>query len=103
MVLALAAAFLWAGGAEAQQIGNAVDGRNLAQEWCGSCHMIGPDVRRGAIDLAPPFAEIAADPQTTEFRLRAFLRTPHQRMPNFMLTPAQTDDIVAYILSLRRP
>jgi mono/diheme cytochrome c family protein len=97
------AALLAGAAAGAQQLGNAADGRRLAQEWCGACHMVGPDQRRGAADLAPPFAEIAADPRTTDFRLRAFLRTPHLRMPNFMLTPVETDDLIAYILSLRQP
>ena len=37
--------------------------------------------------------------------LRAFLRTPHAAMPDLRLTPDQTDDAVAYVLSLkgRRP
>jgi hypothetical protein len=38
----------------------------------------------------------------TEIALRAFLQTPHANMPNIMLTQEQTDDIVTYILSLRR-
>jgi mono/diheme cytochrome c family protein len=87
----------------AQQLGDAVAGRRLAMEWCGTCHLVGPDVRRGAADLAPPFAEVASDPSTTDFRLRAFLMTPHQRMPDFKLSREQTDDLIAYILSLRRP
>jgi mono/diheme cytochrome c family protein len=88
---------------QAQQLGDSAVGHKLAAEWCGSCHLIGPDIRRGAVDLAPPFAEVAGDPRTTEFRLRAFLMTPHQRMPDFRLSREQTDDVIAYILSLRRP
>jgi mono/diheme cytochrome c family protein len=34
--------------------------------------------------------------------LRVFLQTPHANMPNFQLSRAETDAIVAYILSLRR-
>ncbi|MBL8704489.1 MAG: hypothetical protein JNM30_06595, partial [Rhodospirillales bacterium] len=57
----------------------------------------------GGTDLAPPFATLAADPRTTEFRLRAFLMTPHQNMPDFRLSRSETDDLIGYILSLRRP
>jgi hypothetical protein len=45
---------------------------------------------------------VAARPSTTAPGLRAFLQTPHLRMPDFALTADQTDDAIAYILSLRR-
>jgi hypothetical protein len=32
--------------------------------------------------------------------LRVFLRTPHATMPDLMLTPDETDDIISYILTL---
>jgi hypothetical protein len=38
---------------------------------------------------------------TTGMSLRAFLLTPHARMPDIQLSREQTDDVVAYILSLR--
>ena len=41
-------------------------------------------------------------PSTTELSLKVFLRSSHKSMPNFILQPEETDDIVAYILSLRR-
>jgi mono/diheme cytochrome c family protein len=34
--------------------------------------------------------------------LHAFLLTPHANMPNYRLTSEEIDDVVAYILSLRR-
>ena len=40
-------------------------------------------------------------PATTEISLRAFLQTPHPTMPNLMLTPEETDDIIAYLLALK--
>ena len=45
--------------------------------------------------------EIASDPSTTEISLRVVLQSPHIKMPNFMLTPDETDGIVAYILGLK--
>ena len=49
----------------------------------------------------PPFPEVARRASTTALSLNAFLRTPHARMPNVALTPAQLEDLIAYILSLR--
>jgi hypothetical protein len=32
--------------------------------------------------------------------IRVFLETPHPKMPNLVLMPEETADVVAYILSL---
>jgi mono/diheme cytochrome c family protein len=40
-------------------------------------------------------------PSTTALALRAFLRTPHQRMPDLHLTNQEIDDVSAYILGMR--
>lgn len=100
LVAAALLAFLAAPG-QAEEVGDAAAGRDLARQWCSECHLVESGAR-GATDYAPPFAEIAGDSKTTEFRLRAFLRTPHDRMPNYALSRDQTDNIIAYILSLRR-
>ena len=103
MHLFLVAWFATTGPLHSQQLGDTAAGKRLATEWCSACHLVGPEVRRGATDLAPPFVELANDASTTEFRLRAFLMTPHKRMPDFNLSREQSDDLIAYILSLRRP
>jgi hypothetical protein len=41
-------------------------------------------------------------PATQHGSLRAFLMTPHPSMPNYRLAPQEIDDVVTYILSLRR-
>jgi hypothetical protein len=41
-------------------------------------------------------------PSTTELSLKVFLQSNHRSMPNLMLTPEQSGDIVNYILSLKR-
>jgi mono/diheme cytochrome c family protein len=93
-------------------------GRALAERWCVDCHEVAPARRKpwavqvppapgreAAIVEVPTFQAVADDPAATEAALRAFLRTPHAAMPDLRLTPDQTDDVVAYILSLkgRRP
>lgn len=44
---------------------------------------------------------VAALPSTTALSLKVFLRTNHNNMPNLHLSDAETDDLVAYILSLK--
>jgi hypothetical protein len=31
-----------------------------------------------------------------------FLRSPHRNMPNLILSEAESDDVIAYILSLKK-
>src|SRR5690242_18370367 len=50
---------------------------------------------------APTFTAIAADKSVTVLSLRAFLQTPHARMPDLHLTREEVDDLASYILSLR--
>jgi hypothetical protein len=52
--------------------------------------------------IAPDFGTIAGRPTTTASRLHAFLTEEHSLMPNFRLTPDEANDVVAYILSLKR-
>jgi hypothetical protein len=53
------------------------------------------------IVIAPDFQAIANTPGMTATALRAFLQTPHPKMPNLILTPEQSDDVIAFLLSLR--
>jgi mono/diheme cytochrome c family protein len=80
-------------------------GRTIAEAWCIECHEVVRDVRKPGVTDAPPFQAVADDPAVTETALRAFLQTPHAAMPDLRPTPKQTDDLIAYILSLkgRRP
>ena len=80
-------------------LGSAQSGRRLANFWCTGCHSVEPKTEG---IFAADFAEIANVPSTTELSLKVFLRSSHKSMPNFILQPDEADDIVAYILSLRR-
>ena len=80
-------------------LGSAQAGRRLANYWCTGCHAVEPKTEG---IFAADFAEIANVPSTTELSLKVFLRSSHKSMPNFILQPEEADDIVAYILSLRR-
>jgi mono/diheme cytochrome c family protein len=82
--------------------GDATAGLRLAATWCANCHQVAPGRLGPSTDAAPTFAAIAAMPSTTSMSLRVFLQTPHVNMPDYRLTREQLDDIVAYLLSLRR-
>ena len=73
----------------------------MAEEWCSECHSVAPN-RSSGNSAAPSFKAVAAESSTTAYGLRVFLRTPHETMPNFVLNADDIDDIVSYILSLKR-
>ena len=79
---------------------DAARGLVLAGQWCSQCHGVRPN-EGSANPKAPTFQAIAAETSVTEISLRVFLRTPHSTMPNLMLQPDDTDDIVDYLLSLK--
>lgn len=80
-----------------QEPGDPVAGQRFAEASCMSCHGPTEGPKR-----APPFAAIAAMPSTTALSLHVFLQTPHPSMPNLILSQTERDDLVAYILTLRR-
>lgn len=83
----------------AQNSGNAESGHRHALNRCSGCHSVEPN-KVGVFEA--DFSEIANLPSTTALSLKVFLRTSHKNMPNFILQPDEADDIVAYILSLKK-
>lgn len=94
-------ALLAAGPAMAQQVDAVSQGRALALQLCSGCHFVEAGQRVPMAVGAPPFPQLANDPAVTEFHLRNFLRAPHPVMPMLILSPDETDSVVAYILSLK--
>jgi mono/diheme cytochrome c family protein len=83
------------------QPGERAAGRRLATELCGECHQARPPFP--SLHRYPPsFEDIAKLPSTTRLSLKVFLRSSHRQMPNFIISNSDTDDIVDYILSLKR-
>lgn len=88
------------------QAGDVDAGLARAKAVCAECHVVatgvGRRVGRSGTDGAPPFATIPNGLKRTESQIKAFLARPHGRMPDFILTRREIDDLTAYILSLRR-
>ena len=103
----LALALLSIGTAEAQVIraqvnGDPEEGHRLATAWCSNCHVVDPQAQSGTSTGAPTFSAIAQMKSVTPMGLSVFLQTPHWRMPDLHLSREEKDDLIAYILSLRR-
>lgn len=76
-------------------------GGEFARKVCATCHVVTADWPANPRSAAPAFVEIAQEPSVTALSLRVFLRSPHRRMPNLILSEKETDDVIAYILALR--
>lgn len=100
VVLALA---LCAGavGARAVETGSPARGHDLARGTCAQCHAVEDADSFSPVIPAPTFREIAAAPGMTATALSAALRTPHEEMPDLILSSDEVADLTAYILSLR--
>ena len=81
---------------------DAQQGREIAQRWCSSCHVVERTATAASADGLPSFPTIAARPDMSADRLRAAMNPQHSRMPDLALSKRQQDDLIAYIHSLRR-
>lgn len=91
-----------AGTASAQDLpGDPGKGLELATSVCANCHAIEAGLRDSGAGGAPAFQSIADNPTATPLALRVFLGTPHRNMPDLILTEAERDDVIAYIVGLR--
>ena len=82
--------------------GNPEAGRLYAREVCSPCHALTAEqASQRTIAIGPDFQTIANTPGMTTTALRAFLQSPHPKMPDLSLTRAEIDDLVDYIERLR--
>ena len=87
----------------AEEVGDPQMGERLAKDVCVECHAVDPDDTVSLNFAAAPFQVIADQPEITPLALSVWFRSPHPTMPNFVLAPDENQDIIAYILSLRKP
>ena len=83
--------------------GNSEAGRRYARQVCSPCHAVTADqASQRTIAIAPDFQSIVNTSGMTATALRAFLQTPHPKMPNFPLSRSEAADLAAYIGSLKK-
>jgi mono/diheme cytochrome c family protein len=76
------------------------NGKLLANRWCSSCHIVGPE-QKLATDQAPPFAIIARTPNFDASTLAYLLLRPHPNMPKLELSRAEIADLAAFVATLK--
>lgn len=81
--------------------GSADAGRRFAEIWCSGCHAVELRTTRSG-GIAPDFPSIVSRRSTTARWLRVYLGKPHDKMPNFVLDKEDTDDVIAFLMSLKR-
>lgn len=87
--------------AHAVELGDAKAGEEYAASVCAECHEIGDADTFSPNPDAPTFKAVANTPGMTARALAVWLQSSHPTMPNFILAPAEMDNVIAYILSLR--
>jgi mono/diheme cytochrome c family protein len=86
----------------AVDIGDARRGLKYAQRVCSECHNVGQNYAPSPNSKAPPFKQIANTPGMSVTALTVWSRTSHPFMPNLIIEPDDMDDLIAYILSLKK-
>ena len=81
--------------------GDPTSGRQVATKLCSSCHRVLPMILADKAN-PPSFQSVADLPSTTGLSLNVFLHSNHRNMPNLILSRAESDDLIAYILSLKK-
>jgi len=80
---------------------NPLSGQQIATKQCSSCHRVLPMNLPDKAD-PPSFQSIADLPSTTGISLNVFLHSNHRNMPDFIISRADSNDLIAYILSLKK-
>ena len=76
-------------------------GEMLATQKCAGCHAVAAGDFSSPNYGAPPFQSFADRADMTPTALRILLGTPHRTMPNIIVSPAEVENLAAYIDSLR--
>ena len=97
-VLVVAAAGL---GGPAALAADANHGGELARRWCAACHLVEAGQKQASTD-APPFDAIAHKSDFTPEKVAFFLLDPHPKMPDMQLSTYESDDLAAYIATLKK-
>ena len=82
--------------------GDPVAGRAFARYKCAECHDIGDLEPPSKAKRGPSFMAISHRPKTTDDSLRTFLVLPHAGMPNFPISRQDLNDVIAFILGMRK-
>jgi len=100
--LAVALALLAPVEARAEEPGDPKVGRTFALDHCSECHAVNENEMLSPNAGAPSFTSVANTSGMTGLALSAWLDTSHPTMPNLVISKRDRDDVIAYIISLKR-
>ena len=95
-------ASVYASTAVAEDIGSVKDGFIFAQTVCAECHAVRDGERASPNAQAPSFTTVANTSGMNAMALEVWFQTPHPTMPNLVFSNQESDNVIAYILSLRK-
>lgn len=102
LIVAVLAVSFFSTSVGAQEPGDARAGLAYARAHCAECHAVEAYGDLSPDDEAPAFTGIANSEGMTARALAVWFQTPHPTMPNLMLAPDDRDNVIAYIMSLKR-
>jgi mono/diheme cytochrome c family protein len=88
--------------AVAQEMGNAKEGFAYASQVCAECHAVRAGESKSPHAQVPSFQTVANTLGMTSTALRVWFQSAHRSMPNLNLTEQDSNNIIAYILSLKK-
>ncbi len=104
LIMALAATMMSASAYAAQGgSGDAAAGKKVAQQVCAQCHDVsGNERQQNPPGNAPAFIAVVESPSGTREKIISTVKLPHGRMNIVLLSGRDVEDVVSYILSLRK-
>jgi mono/diheme cytochrome c family protein len=76
--------------------GDPEDGKQVAERWCSSCHLVAAGQAAANADV-PTFMSLGKRRNITGDRLAFLLLNPHPAMPQLSLSREEISDLAAYI------
>jgi mono/diheme cytochrome c family protein len=94
---------VFAGGSlQADELGDIDAGFQFAAQHCAGCHDIKTRNPMTTGSGVPTFATVANTAGITRTSLVVWMQTSHPDMPDLILQPQDLDNVIAYILSLKK-
>ena len=84
-----------------EEVGDPQAGWTVASETCAGCHAVRPEEAQSPHPHAPRFEDVSNTPGMTATSLFVWMRSWHPTMPSIILSDADLQNVVAYILSLK--
>jgi mono/diheme cytochrome c family protein len=85
-----------------QEVRDTSSGFAYANQVCSECHAVRRGERVSPHERAPAFQVVADAPGMSEMALLVWFQSPHPSMPTLLIKEQESDDLVAYILSLKQ-